>query len=316
MGWFTGGRTLAAARAAASAGLLWTVAVRVSGRTVPWSSAAVAFTPTAGAGLAALAGISAARRERGRAALLGGAAAAVVAVVVPRTRASAQPSVVGGRRLRVMSANVFKGKADAEALVALVRDLRPDVLAMQEQNPRFVGELTAAGLLELLPHRVIGDGGRLADGSIFSRFPLEETGLELQSEFVAAIIDVPGGPPVPFICAHPMPPSAPRWEASWLRCLAALPAPTGWMTGGLVAGDFNASLDHPQFRSILSGGWRDAGNECGGGLLPTWGDHGILRLTIDHILGPPGAAFVDYRVDRLAGSDHRAVTATIELPGH
>ncbi|MDQ8044659.1 MAG: endonuclease/exonuclease/phosphatase family protein, partial [Patulibacter sp.] len=252
-------------------------------------------------------------REPRRALLLGAGAAAAVPLVTPRVRRAPQPAVAGGRTVRVMSANVYKGRADAAAVVALVRLHRPDILALQEQNPRFLRELAEAGLFDLLPHRVVGDGGRLADGAIVSRHPLRPTAPELPSEYVAAIVDLPGGP-VPFLCAHPLPPSSPRYEGPWIRSLAQLPAPEGWIAGGLVAGDFNATLDHPQFRSVLRGGWRDAGSELGGGLRPTWRGRAILRLTLDHVLAPPGAAILDYRVDAVAGSDHRAITATVELP--
>ena len=39
----------------------------------------------------------------------------------------------------------------------------------------------------------------------------------------------------------------------------------------ILAGDFNATADHAQFRQLLKLGYRDAATEAGRGLIPTWG---------------------------------------------
>lgn len=301
------------AQAGSTVGIVGLTMLRLSGKTIRWSSAAVAFTPYVVPAGVAFGGFAVVRRQRALGAILGGSAAVIASLTAPRARPPAQPRA-RGPLLTIMSANVYKGRADAEALVALVRQHQPDVLAIQEQNPRFIAELRQAGLFTLLPHHVIGDGGRLADGSLFSRHRLEAFHAELPSEYVAGALTLPDGKTLPLICAHPLPPSSPRYEGPWIRSLEELPEPSGWMAGGVVVGDFNATLDHPEFRAVLATGWRDAGREQGGGLTPTWGGYGLLRLTLDHILVPPGTSVQAYRVDRLSGSDHRAITATIMLP--
>ena len=38
----------------------------------------------------------------------------------------------------------------------------------------------------------------------------------------------------------------------------------------IAGGDFNATVDHAQFRHLLSGGYRDAAEQAGAGFVPTY----------------------------------------------
>jgi endonuclease/exonuclease/phosphatase (EEP) superfamily protein YafD len=76
----------------------------------------------------------------------------------------------------------------------------------------------------------------------------------------------------------------------------------------LVAGDFNATVDHAQFRDLLSDGYRDAAEQAGAGYLPTyptdrwWGP----IIGIDHVL-TRGAVADSAATYSLPRSDHRAL---------
>lgn len=328
--------------AGAAAGVAGAAGFRLSGRTVRWSSAAIAFTPYAPPVAAALAATAARRGRPVSAGVLAAGALVTAAVVAPRAvpsrRAgrtfrgaggfpdaaparSAGPASPGspggpGRTLRVMSSNVFKGKADPAALMALVREHQPDVLALQEQDAGFVRALDAAGLADVFPHRVLGSGSRLSDGAWFARDPLSALATDLPRVYVGAQLrPADGGAAVPLLCVHPLPPSSPRFAGRWARSLAAFPAPIDRFAGAVVAGDFNSTLDHPQLRRILALGWLDAAATLGQGLRPTWTGMLVLAITIDHVLAPPGAVVLDYGVHRLKGSDHRTIVATLRLPG-
>lgn len=310
-------RPSSALLAAAAAGAVGLAALRSSGRTLVLASPPLAFTPLAAAGAGAL-GLAAIRRGEWRtAALLLAAAGALGAVVVPRTQARAQPAVDAPERVRILSANVFKGAGRPGELARLIAELSPDVVALQEQTPGYLRALDAAGLAEQYPHRVAGTGKRLNDAAVLSRHPLEPLEVELQRVNVGAVLVLPSGQRVPVVSAHPLPPADPKAEAHWIRALERLPGPAGGLTGGLIAGDFNATLDHPAFRRVLARGWRDAAAELGLGLRSTWqGQHlGLMRLTIDHVLVPPGAAVRELQIHPLRGSDHRVLTATVDLPG-
>ncbi|HEV2373341.1 MAG TPA: endonuclease/exonuclease/phosphatase family protein, partial [Streptosporangiaceae bacterium] len=99
----------------------------------------------------------------------------------------------------------------------------------------------------------------------------------------------------------------------WRHDLCALP-PAGH-TLRILAGDFNATLDHGQLRSLLGSGYVDAAVQTGNGLVPTWGtEHGPGLLTIDHVLVDRRCAVLATSVHDLPGSDHRAVYAVVRLP--
>lgn len=304
--------------------LVWAVALAVALATVVrlvgiedgiWPiPSATAFTIYLVPVAAMLAVVAALLRHWGAAVLLAGCAAAVGLVIAPRALPEEQPAA-SPIEVRVMTVNLLHGSADAAALAELVRQRRPDVVAFQEISPSTTRLLRRAGVFDTVPHLAMASGRRWNDTGIASRWPvrkLERTGLP--SVYLAASVEVPGRGAVPVVSAHPTPPIVPAAQQRWARWLEQFPGPEGPLAGGLVAGDFNATLDHPEFRAILARGWRDAARERGEALTPTWRGAKILRLTLDHVLVPPGAAVRGYRVDALSGTDHRVVTATVALP--
>jgi endonuclease/exonuclease/phosphatase family metal-dependent hydrolase len=85
----------------------------------------------------------------------------------------------------------------------------------------------------------------------------------------------------------------------------------------ILAGDFNATLDHAQFRQLLRRGYADAASQAGHGLSFTWGpwpERGPALLAIDHVLTDRHCAVVTTSAHLLAGSDHRALYAELRLP--
>jgi endonuclease/exonuclease/phosphatase family metal-dependent hydrolase len=126
-----------------------------------------------------------------------------------------------------------------------------------------------------------------------------------------ARITLPDGRQLRVVAVHPQPPnmSADRWQ----EALQSLPTP-GPGTPWVLVGDFNATFDQTQFRVIVDGGYRDAGEATGKGLEPTWpGPTAFPRglITIDHVLADKRLGVAEYGVDDLAGSDHRAIHAEL-----
>ena len=82
----------------------------------------------------------------------------------------------------------------------------------------------------------------------------------------------------------------------------------------ILAGDFNATLDHRELRRLVGTGYEDAAAEAGAGLRGTWPDRGpfLPVFTIHHVLadarcgvvGGPGAARRRHGPPRRAGRDH------------
>jgi endonuclease/exonuclease/phosphatase family metal-dependent hydrolase len=297
----------------------WTVA-RVTGvdRARRAETAAVpllSFTPqvAAAASWAAL-GLRLAR-QRGPAATAAVAAAALGLVVRSRRIPRPQPGACGPM-LRVLTANLYFGRADAQVIVARVRQLGADVLFLQELTADAVTRLKQAGLEDLMPNTQLDLRGGSRGSGIYSRFPLSEgpTVTPVHMAQPTAVLELPSGYAVELICVHPVTPRLHNGgSARWREELGVLPQP-GELPR-VLAGDFNATLDHAVFRNILRLGYADAALQTGNALTPTWGGPGRNAvLTLDHVLVDRGCAVLEYSVHALPGSDHRAVYAEIQLP--
>ncbi|WP_051027072.1 endonuclease/exonuclease/phosphatase family protein [Nocardia higoensis] len=247
-----------------------------------------------------------------------------VAVVVVAAAASTQAPLYisraedgDGPAVTVMQANLLFDGADPRALVEQVRERRIDVLTVNELTPGAIEALGAAGLDELLPHRYLSPGRTAAGTGIWSRYPLSETveydGFVLNQ--LSATATVPGVGPVGVYALHPVPPvySARVWadELSRLRdILGRSPSDRPIIAGG----DFNATHDHAQFRSMASGRFGDAAAQAGAGHLVTYptDKRWPPLVGIDHVLVAGGRA-VSVETVALPGADHRALVARIRL---
>ena len=281
-----------------------------------WAVPLLSFTPqvTAGAWASALL-----LRGAGPAATTAVAGAALTAVVGPRAVPSRQPSVAGPV-LRVLTANLLAGRAGAEVVAELVCRKHADVLFVQELTDGAAARLQRAGLGDLLPYRVTQPVLHGTRGSIYARYPLRGGPLAapVSAARCTARLDLPSGPSVELACIHvapPKPPWSPGATARWRSQLSALPAPGD--SPRILAGDFNATLDHAQFRRLLRRGYVDAASQVGNGLSLTWGPQPDRRLTvlaINHVLIDRRCAVVTTSAHRLTGSDHRAFYAELRLP--
>jgi endonuclease/exonuclease/phosphatase family metal-dependent hydrolase len=254
--------------------------------------------------------------RRGPAATAAIASATLGFLVRSRGVPKRQPPA-GGPTLRVLTINLLVGRADPDAVVARVRAADPDVLFLQELTAGAQTRLKQAGLEDLLPHAQIEhkDGGPRGSG-IYARFPLSE-GPGLPESFAAqptAVVELPDGDLVELVCVHTRAPALQRGgSALWRAELAMLPAPG--KLPRVIAGDFNATVDHGAFRDVLRLGYADAAVATGNSLTRTWGpQHKRLWLTIDHVLVSRDCAVLATSVHDVPGSDHRAVYAEIRLP--
>lgn len=299
------------------------------------AAAVLPFTPQAAA--AAWAATLLANDEGARAATAL-AAAALTATLVPRVIARPQPAATGPE-LRVLTANLLVGRADANAVVELAQRLRADVLFVQEMGGDAAARLAKAGLGDQFPHLISDVGTDVERGNgIYAKYPLRICGPVLPTSSVQPIVTLAfPALPVRLVSVHmftPKRPCAPRGVSRWrddLAVLAGLPVPIGPADPpSIVAGDFNSSLDHAGFRRLLDGAGLngrpagiprgrlvDAARETGRGLVPTWGpvpDWPVGLLAIDHILVDRRCAVLGTSVHRLPGSDHRALFARVRLP--
>jgi endonuclease/exonuclease/phosphatase (EEP) superfamily protein YafD len=301
-------------------GFAWAV-VRIGGLERGPLVQLVAFTPYVAAWALVPAVLALALRRWAAASVALLVAGALFAAVAPRSLPDDQPPAAGPT-LRVLTANLLVGGADPAALVALVRTNRVDLLAMQEFTPAAQAALDAAGLAELLPHRQLNALPGVVGSALYSRFPLSANGVRKHSGYgftqAYATVAVPGAPPVLVESIHPTAPSAVSLVRNWRANLYAEPAATPDGPLRILAGDFNATLDHAPLRALLDTGYVDAAASVGAGLTGTWGPYDgddIPPVTIDHVLVDRRIAVREVSVHPLRHSDHRPVLAEVTLPG-
>ncbi|MET0188642.1 MAG: endonuclease/exonuclease/phosphatase family protein, partial [Pseudonocardia sediminis] len=277
----------------------------------------IALRPLFTAVVAVLAGVGVVRslrRGHGLVARVAVLAVAVVsaAVLAPRVFGDGDaPVPAGSRPLTLLSFNVYDGAADVPTLAALVRERRPDVVVLPEAAERYRGLITGA-----VPEMGYRSWVAAAPGApdIEGVVVLASPGLgDLRARTVTGSLDpwleITGGAlgPVRLLGVHTAAPT-PDKIASWPRELASL---ARWCSSGgpaIVAGDFNATLDHAAFRDGTRG-CRDTGAATGSGLVGTW-DARTPRVTgaqIDHVLTAGGPTARDLEIVDVPGSDHRAL---------
>jgi endonuclease/exonuclease/phosphatase family metal-dependent hydrolase len=295
----------------------WTL-VRVFGldRGVPLVPL-MAFTPYVAIAAFLVAGIALALRNWAAASVAAVVTLCLAAAVLPRAIGDSTVDPGGRETLTVLSANVYRGKGDPEALVALVDRYDVDLLAVQELTPRFARELRRAGIGRRLPEAVEQVKQGAGGGGIYSRFPLRPIGTGSPTFFRQPRVDLtlPSGRHLRLVDIHPLTPGRTGIDI-WEDSLGDLPA-TGDGVPWVLLGDFNATLDHSKLRQVLDRGYQDAGDVAGEGLEPTWPnrDHDLpLVITLDHVLADERLGIVDYGVEDLPGSDHRTVRAELALP--
>jgi endonuclease/exonuclease/phosphatase (EEP) superfamily protein YafD len=266
-------------------------------------------------------------RRRGRTLAVGLLAVALLGgvMVLPRALPALdvpEPDAPSGRVLTVLSFNTFEGRADVDAVAALVRSSRPDLIALPEAGGRFRDRLAP-----LVPeYRFTASRDRGSDVNGVTAAVRVDPGRPDTGDVTAQVdrsttfpsVELTGGPlgTLRFVAFHsvaPLPGDVPGWRTD----LATLDR---WCANrqigpAIVAGDFNATLDHSVFRDAVSG-CSDAAERTGESLIGTWPTRlpRALGIQIDHVLVTGGITAETLAVRDIPGSDHRAVVTRLRLP--
>src|SRR3569833_1959768 len=178
------------------------------------------------------------------------------------------PALAAAVAVAALFAAIVLPRAPGDAsLVDLVRRTGADVLSVQEFTPDAADRLDEAGLERLLPYRVIDPRSGPEGSGLYARYPLTQLPDRGPTTFamVSATLAVPGTAPVRLTAAHPPAPlgrDAPRWRHD----IGEIPPATPHGQVGIVAGDFNATLDHEPQRRLLGDGFTAAADATGQGL--------------------------------------------------
>lgn len=232
------------------------------------------------------------------------------------------PSYVGehasGRPdVTVMSANLRLGLGDTAEVARLAEDGDVDVLVLQEVTPASLASLV--DVRRELPHLAgtpsVGARGTL----VLSRYPLDDvTQLKVFQGAWAMEVDAPK--PFGLIAVHTTQPAG--WIELWRsdhRSLLSHTTLAEKLGPLVVAGDFNATLDHRPMRDLLDLGLSDAARQANAGWQPTWpgsaSEHalpfGIGAMAIDHVLVSKDFSAISTSTHLVEDSDHRALVARL-----
>lgn len=221
---------------------------------------------------------------------------------------------------RILSCNLFCGRADPDALEALVRERQVDVVCAQE-----LSSVHAERLAGLFAHADLRRDGRVRGNGIACRHPaaFRRIPIPQRSGVVARLEpgDWPGlGAAIEIVNLHIAAPHLWPWFPRRVRRraqLEALLADRGHADGlpHAVVGDFNATPAWPVYRRMAEL-YDDAALAATARPGPTWphlprrGVNGIFR--IDHCF-VRGLAVDAFETVALPGSDHRGLLVEVSV---
>jgi endonuclease/exonuclease/phosphatase family metal-dependent hydrolase len=232
-----------------------------------------------------------------------------------------------GSTLRVLSGNLFRGRADPAAFAELVTAVNADVVAVQEAGPE-----QAEALSEIMPHGYIEAADDHTGLGIVMKGPGELGRIAMGWRDAHRVLLHPGdwsslSRPVELVNVHMAAPHAckpPLWgfplRYRQVRALERYLIDRGQMApeiSTVVVGDFNATPAWPLYRRIsphLTDAASAVAETRGRPPQRTWGPWpGSPRLIrIDHAF-VRGISAHDFRVVAIQDSDHSAIVVDLSV---
>jgi endonuclease/exonuclease/phosphatase (EEP) superfamily protein YafD len=269
-------------------------------------------------------------------------ALAGMGLIAPRVFSDPTPPPPGSRALTIMVANVLGGGADAGQVADLIREQRPDLVSLPEarvdvrqeiedhlqgltyhgytQQANAAVESATSVLVSSSLGDVQFDAERLDTGKVNSSQPTAGAGTVgpvQQTSTQFGHIIVTGGTlgKLRMIVYHGYPPLQSE-VSTWKQDLEVVKRWCGQDQLMILAGDFNATSDHYDFRQALGDRCRSVAPSVGEGLAGTWPSDRIAlaRTQIDHVVISDGIKPGKFMTYKIAGTDHRAVIAHVAVP--
>ncbi|MFJ6415785.1 endonuclease/exonuclease/phosphatase family protein [Paeniglutamicibacter sp. NPDC091659] len=220
--------------------------------------------------------------------------------------------------LSVLSINVERGGADVSSLSAVIKNQEVDIAILIEADEYLIKSLLSPDIKKMLPYRsgTVSSGGT-AGTAMLSKYPLQQedeisvpAGVTSFDQPVATV-DHPQLGSIRIAGVHPYPPISGAIE--WKKSLESI---NSWQSENtdlplVMAGDFNASYAHPEFREIASSFTDTAASA---GILPisTWPASGPIPAftAIDHVLVRDLSTTSWERV-KIPNTDHFGIIAKV-----
>lgn len=216
----------------------------------------------------------------------------------------------------VFHQNVYVRIGDPVGVAQAIVASQADVVDLVETWPGFMDELVRQPGMDAYPYRSNEPLDAPTRMAVWSRWPLHDAAIEAAGErpYLHMTVLSPHGPFL-FYAIHTPAPVEPREVANWETELSEL-GRVDTSVPTVMAGDFNATEDHSQFRDLVDHGWTDVHDPKGCGLAQTWPmgrGTGIPLLRLDHVLVTRDFQVLGVDIGDPSGSDHRPVVATIRL---
>jgi len=215
---------------------------------------------------------------------------------------------------RVLALNLNADRSTGAAAQRLIAKEHPDVVVLSEASPVSMRGLDLTSFAVVVSDVEPGTNG----WAVLSRWPLldqRRVGIG-DRELPRLVLQRPDGGRLIVWQVHPVAPvpgDVTRWRHQLVAIRAAISVDRANHDPVIVAGDFNATRDVPEFGAMLDDGWIDATD--GHGLFATWRADGRLPplLRLDHILISANVGVSSIRRAPRVGSDHLGLIATLDV---
>lgn len=247
------------------------------------------------------------------------AVAAVIAVAGIGPVWEPVPDPRAGRKLVVMTANLFQKNPLTEAMLQTLREADPDILVTQETTKSV--QTGTRPLTLIFPYRLsLSTRGQTLRTVLWSKFPMRNGRLLLEDSVeptgAYAWVQIGDGIEISVLglhLAHAFPGNQKRQIAALGRIVPLLPEPR------IVLGDFNAEPWSHAVRMIerLTATRRIPGYRVtwiGSYPTPLGRVPAPIGHAIDHILVTPGVGVTSIETVTIPGSDHKGVRAVLTIP--
>lgn len=228
------------------------------------------------------------------------------------------PSKTGGvHRLsvRLLLSNVLYTNRQHGALTDLVHRRDPDILVLQEINPRWLSAL--APLKAHYPYVVSFPFLTAFDLAVFSRLPLDKAEVVCLGKPEAPCLSMQvkiGHKNVSLLTTHL---TSPGWGqdfharnrqlAEMGEILKNIPKPT------IVIGDLNITMWSPYYRRLIQE-TQLMNTRKGRGIFPSWPTFfPVIKIPLDHCLISKALKTVSVDTEAVEGSDHSALIVDLSL---
>jgi endonuclease/exonuclease/phosphatase (EEP) superfamily protein YafD len=226
-----------------------------------------------------------------------------------------------GWRLRVFDANVRFNNLNLTGIGHEINVNHPDLVSVEELSFANERSLLATGAVARFKYRYVRPADDSTGFGVWSDEPLtsSETWNAFGHTEYSGMLHPPSGGPISLLVVHTFAPYGAGEPSEWQGEMASISARVADAPRPLiVTGDFNATTDMKQFRSVLHHGLTDAAVSMGDGWRMTWPRNWHLVPPLvrpDHVLYSDGLTVTSYRLGDGSGSDHRPLEIVVARAG-